>query len=103
MPDMLTIGNEDISQAHLAVPEGHRHLRLALTTKDGKTIILQEATVAAVVRAYTTVKTHPVRRAVKMVSTPFDGRKKGYAEHQLVESYVTNEDVEADITELLNL
>ncbi len=32
----MIIKNEDIYSVLLAVPEGHRHLRLALTTKDGE-------------------------------------------------------------------
>jgi len=101
MPGIHLIRNEDISTALLGVPEGHRHLRLALTTRDGKTLVLQEATVAAIVRAYTGIKTHPVRRAVKMVSMPVAERKKGYAEHQLVEEDVPDSVVVAEITEIL--
>src|SRR5512143_619087 len=81
----ILLRNEDIESAILAVPEGHRHLRLALTTRDGQTIVLQEATVAAIVRAYTTVKTHPQMRAVKLISVQPDGLKEGYAKDQLIE------------------
>ena len=95
------ITNEDIESALLAVPEGHRHLRLALTTRDGNTIVLQEAALAAIVRAYTTVKTHPVRRAVKMVSGKPAGLKKGYAKDQLIEVDAPDEEVESEITRLI--
>ncbi len=64
----MIIKNEDIDSVLLAVPEGHRHLRLALKTKDGKKVVLQEAAVAAIVRAYVTVKTHPQMRAIKLTS-----------------------------------
>jgi len=94
------IKNEDISSALIAVPEGHRHLRLALTTKDGETIVLQEATVAAIVRAYTTVKTHPMMHAVKLVSVRPDHLKEGYADDQLIELSADDE-VVGEITELL--
>jgi hypothetical protein len=100
MAHILNMRNEDISQALLAVPAGHSHLRLAITTRDGDTIVLQEAAVAAIVWAYTNIKTHPVRRAVKMVSVPLPGRKKGYAEHQLIEADTPDEEVEAEITGL---
>ena len=98
---MTSIRNEDILSALLAVPDGHRHLRLALTTRDGEIIVLQEAAVAAIVRAYTTIKTHPVRRAVKLESAPIAGRKKGYAEHQLIETDATYGEVEAEMTRLM--
>ncbi len=101
MPKLKFVKNEDIASALLAVPAGHRHLRLALTTREGETIVLQEATVAAIVRAYTTVKTHPVRRAVKMLSMQPSGIKDGYAKDQLVEADTPDREVIAEITALL--
>jgi len=101
MPVTTVFSNEDLSHAILAVPEGHRHLRLAITTKDGDAIVLQEAAVAAVVRAYTTIKTHPAKRAVKMVSLQLPERKKDYAENQLIEADAADEDVAREITEIL--
>ncbi len=99
MSRMIT--NEALAQALLAVPEGHRHLRLAITTKDGDTIVLQEAAVAAIVRAYTSVKTHPVRRAVKLVTKTQEGLKEGYAKDQLVEVEIPDEQVAAELTKLI--
>ncbi|MBI5190162.1 MAG: hypothetical protein HZA22_05765 [Nitrospirae bacterium] len=103
MKRIHSIRNEDISSALLAVPEGHTHLRLALTTKDGENVVLSEAAIAAIVRAYTTVKTHPVKRAVKLVSETPVGLKKGYAKHQLIEADVPDEDVVGEMTGLLEL
>ncbi len=99
MTRMIT--NEALAQALLAVPEGHRHLRLAITTKDGETVVLQEAAVAAIVRAYMEVKTHPVRRAVKLMSKTPDGLKEGYAKDQLVEVDIPDEQVVAELTKLI--
>lgn len=82
----MIIKNEDIYSVLLAVPEGHRHLRLALTTKGGETVVLQEAAVAAIVRAYVTVKTHPQMRAIKLISAKPEHLKDGYAADQLIES-----------------
>jgi hypothetical protein len=97
----MIIKNEDMDSILLAVPEGHRHLRLALTTKDGETIVLHEAAVAAIVRAYVTVKTHPQMRAVKLISTRPEHLKEGYAADQLIE-YEADEAVVEQITDLLN-
>ena len=97
----LTITNDALIKALLAVPAGHRHLRLIITTKEGDTVVLQEAAVAAIVRAYTTIKTHPVRRAVKLVSKTPDNLKEGYAKDQLVEEAATDESVIEEITTLL--
>jgi hypothetical protein len=46
---------------------------------------LQEATVAAIVRAYVTVKTHPVKTRVVLNGARESRRKRGYAEWQLQE------------------
>jgi hypothetical protein len=101
MASMKIIKTDDVASAILAVPEGHRHLRLLLTTKDGETIVLREATVAAIARAYTAVKTHPVRRAVKMVSVKPDELKDGYAKDQLMEVDAPDEEVAAEMTRIL--
>jgi hypothetical protein len=93
--------NEDVESAILAVPQGHRHLRLAFTTRSGDTIILQEATVAAIARAYTTVKTHPVKNAVKLVSVKPEKLKKGYAADQLVEVAEEEKKIILELSELL--
>src|ERR1035441_4330908 len=41
------------------IPDGHRHLRTRVTFADGSAITFQEATMAALVRAYVAVKTDP--------------------------------------------
>jgi hypothetical protein len=42
--------------------------------------------VAAIVRAYITVKTHPQMTAIKLISARPDHLKEGYASDQLIES-----------------
>jgi len=93
--------NADVEAAILAVPLGHQHLRLAFTTRSGDTIILQEATVAAIARAYTAIKTHPVKKAVKLESVKPVGLKKGYAEDQLVEVMEDEGKIVAELSELM--
>ncbi|MEW6218994.1 MAG: hypothetical protein AB1634_05585 [Thermodesulfobacteriota bacterium] len=85
MPQAHFIPNRAIAEAILAVPAGHRHLRLALRLADGSTLVLAEAAVAAIVRAYTTVKTHPQVLGLRLRGVPLDERKPGFAEHQLLE------------------
>jgi hypothetical protein len=97
----LTITNDALKQALMAVPAGHRHIRLVITTREGDTVVLQEAAVAAIVRAYTSIKTHPSRRAVKLVSRTPEGLKEGYAKDQLIEEEVADEEVVAEITAYL--
>lgn len=77
--------NEDIKEIIVETPEGHRHLRITIILKDGTKMIFQEATIANLVRAYITVKTHPVIERVVLRGESLLERKKDYAEWQLIE------------------
>ncbi len=81
----MVISNEDIKELVAEIPEGHRHLRTRLVLQDGTELIFQEATIANLVRAYITVKTHPVIKRVVLKGKRLDIRKGGYAEWQLLE------------------
>lgn len=77
--------NQCVRRVTAFIPEGHRHVRLILEFCDGETIILHEATVAGIVRAYASTALHPTRKAVSLTSRKLEHRKPGYAEWQLVE------------------
>lgn len=79
------VRTEDVVGLVAEIPAGHQHLRTTLALADGTTITLQEATVAAIVRAYTAIKTDPVRAKVSMRGRALPSRKTGYAEWQLLE------------------
>jgi hypothetical protein len=87
----MNIRNEDILGLVVEVPEGHRHIRTTLTLRDGTELTLQEAAVSNLLRAFVTVKTHPVRSRVVMKAVRADDRKEGFAKWQLLE--VEDEDV----------
>ena len=76
---------EEVTGLVAEIPEGHRHLRTTLTLADGTSLTLQESTIAAIVRAYTAVKTSPVTTRVVMRGRRMAERKPGYAEWQLLE------------------
>lgn len=82
---IVTIRNEDVREVVAEIPEGHRHLRTTVFLQDGSEMTFQEATVAALVRAYTAVTTHPTKRRVMLKGIKVPLRKDGYAEWQLVE------------------
>ena len=88
--------NRDIDMIIMGVPSDHKHLRLIIKSGN-KYLVFQEATIAAIVRAYVNVKTHPLRRAIKMVRCNLIYRKEGYADQQLLEVDI---DEEAIINEL---
>lgn len=81
----MLIRNEDVRELLVGVPEGHRHLRATLILADGTEVIVQEATLANLVRAYVTVKTHPARERVVLKGRNLTTRKAGYALWQLTE------------------
>jgi hypothetical protein len=87
----MKIRNEDVSGMVVEIPDGHRHLRTTLRLRDGREFTLQEATVANLLRALVTVKTHPQKTKVELRARGLSKRKEGYAEWQLLE--VKDEDL----------
>jgi hypothetical protein len=81
----MKISNEDIVEVLAEIPEGHRHIRTKVVLGDGTEFVFQEAAVANIVRAYVTLKTHPVKSLVRLRGKKLEERKQGYAEWQLVE------------------
>jgi len=93
--------NEKVRGVVAAIPPGHKHLRLVIELED-QTIVLQEATAAAIARAYVDVVTHPTRRAVELIGRKVGRAKAGYAEHQLVESGRGEEEVLEEVAKILS-
>ncbi|MCL5061769.1 MAG: hypothetical protein M0Z70_14920 [Nitrospiraceae bacterium] len=81
----MILCNEDIKELTVEIPEGHRHLRTTIVLQDGTELVFQEATIANLVRAYTTIKTHPTIKKVIFKGKKLIERKDGYAEWQLLE------------------
>lgn len=81
------VANAEITELVLTVPEGHRHLRATLTLRTGESRVLQEATVANLVRAYAAIKPHPQRQGVRLRGRELtdEERKPGFALWQLLE------------------
>lgn len=81
----LLLRNRSVSRVVVGVPEGHVHVRARIETESGDVITLQEATLAALCRAYMDISTHPSRHAVELRSAPVAGGKEGFAPQQLLE------------------
>ena len=81
------LANADITEIVLAPPRGHKHLRATIKQYSGEEIILQEATVANLVRAYVGIKTHPKWKSCRLIGRELTegGVKKGFAAWQLLE------------------
>jgi hypothetical protein len=84
----VIIRNEDVEELTAEIPEGHIHMRTTIKLRDGMEIVFQEATAAAVARAYVTLKTHPTLCKVRLTGKKLEERKEGYAEWQLMEECI---------------
>jgi hypothetical protein len=81
----VIVSNEEVKELTAEIPEGHKHVRMTMLLQDGKEFTFQEATVANLVRAYITVKTHPQWTKIRLTGKRLQAKKEGYAEWQLVE------------------
>lgn len=86
--------NADVDKIIGFIPRGHMHMRLIIELSD-QTIILHEATVAAIVRAYVNIVAHPEKKAIELsrVCRERQGWKLGYATCQLVETGAREDEV----------
>ena len=82
------LATSDVLALEVAVPAGHRHLRAVLELRDGSELELQEATLAALVRAYVMIKTDPLRQRTRLVGRSLGAEegKSGFAAWQLLEA-----------------
>uniref|UniRef100_A0A7C4FHD1 Uncharacterized protein n=1 Tax=Ignisphaera aggregans TaxID=334771 RepID=A0A7C4FHD1_9CREN len=94
--------NSDVLKVVGFIPPGHTHMRLAIVLRD-QVIVLQEASVAAIVRAYVDIVTHPTRKAVEFTQVRLSGdsKKPGYAEYQLIESNRSEDEVVGEWSNIL--
>jgi hypothetical protein len=81
----MNIKNEDVKDLIAEIPEGHKHIRTTIMLQDGTEMTFQEATIANLVRAYISIKTHASLSKVVLRGARLDERKDGYAEWQLLE------------------
>jgi hypothetical protein len=66
-------------------------------------MIFQEATIANILRAYVTIKTHPTIKAqeLKMRITDKTSQEQGYALHHLLEIPRSQEEIEEELRQFL--
>lgn len=97
-------GNMDVEKIVAGIPSGHYHTRFAIFLRD-QVIILQEAAVAALVRAYAYTSIHPTRRGIILTQKQLGSNEKkhGFAKHQLIEIPGSEDEAVRIIDELLGL
>ncbi len=77
--------NECVKKVVIGIPRDHLHVRAVIELCD-QSIVLHEATIAAIARAFLEVVLHPVKKAVKLELKRVEKDKKPfYAEYQLLE------------------
>lgn len=94
--------NECVRRVLAFIPPGHFHARFVIELYN-QTIVLSEATVAGIVRAYVNLVTHPGRRAIELAVRHLESfeKKRGYAEWQLLETNRSEEEVLVEGIEIL--
>ena len=81
----MNIANEMVKEVLMDVPDGHKHVRTKIILQDNTEIVFQEATIANIVRAYITLKTHPKNTSIRLRGQHLESKKKGFADWQLME------------------
>ena len=97
MDSALLLRNRSVHRLVVGVPEGHTHVRARIETSSGDVITLQEATLAALCRAYVDVTTHPQKQAVELVSSALTDGKDGFAQWQLLEAVSEEADLRREL------
>ncbi|MET1160822.1 MAG: hypothetical protein ABWW65_07670 [Thermoprotei archaeon] len=92
--------NEDIEEIVMAIPRNHYHVRALIKFND-QAIVLQEAALAAITRAYLSILLHPTRKGIILTRKYIRTHKPGYAPVQLIEEERLEEKAVDIITEVL--
>ncbi|MGC8848894.1 MAG: hypothetical protein ACP5K1_04815 [Candidatus Bathyarchaeia archaeon] len=98
----LILRNRDVNSILMGTPKGHSHIRAIMETRYG-TFIFQEATIANLVRAYITLKTHPRTRSLKLTLKEMNDEgeaKPGFAKFQLLEQETDTAEIQEEIDKL---
>jgi len=96
------IRNRDVDYVIVAIPKSHKHIRVIIKLNDGTIMIFHEATIANIVRAYVTIKTHPIIKAVKLSKRCLEERKEGYAKYQLLEENLPEDSILSEVDRILS-
>ncbi len=99
--DVKIYSNQDVLEIIAAIPEGHHHTRFILKLKD-QIIVLQEATVAGLLRAFALTALHPTRKGIILKNKLVKQEKKhGFAKYQLIEIPGSEEEAVRQVSMIL--
>ncbi len=97
------IRNSQIQRIVIGVPLGHHHLRAVIDLTDGMQLVLHEATLASLTRAFITTKLDPIRSAVELVGKELVEQREDFAAYQLIETNKCSGTVRQELTQILSL
>lgn len=100
-PDIKKIRNSQIKRIIIGVPLGHQHLRAVIDLTDGMQLVLHEATLASLTRAFITTKLDPIRSAVELEGKVLVEQRKDFAAYQLIETKKCSRTVRQELTQIL--
>ena len=92
--------NADIIRLVAGIPRNHHHIRMSIETVDHERIVFQEATLAAISRAYLSILLHPEKRVTQLLLEEIQG-KLGYASPQLQESDMNEDQLLDEFTDIV--
>ncbi len=102
-PDIKKIRNSQIKRIIIGVPLGHQHLRAVIELTDGIQLVLHEATLSSLTRAFMTTKLDPIRSAVELVGKELIEKREDFAAYQLLETKKCSGTVRQELTQILSL
>ncbi len=98
METVILLSTKNVEQLLFGIPENHQHYRLLITTDQNQVLVCSEALVAAITRAYISVKTHPERLAIQMTKKILKRHKDDFASFQLLEADKNDLDIPRELS-----
>ena len=102
MENITRLSTTEVKQIIFGIPENHKHCRLMIKTNQNQTFIFSEALVAAIVRSYVSVKTHPTQRGIEMAQKIIAKPKDDFATYQLIERTTDDRDIQLELSKYID-
>ncbi|MHA1840078.1 MAG: hypothetical protein ACTSVM_00005 [Candidatus Ranarchaeia archaeon] len=93
--------NQDVKRLLVGIPTKHHHIRMLIELSSGEKLVFQEATLAAMTRAFLNVLLHPEKTLIELSLEKLSNHKKGYSDWQLTETGIevmSRDDFDAETT-----
>ena len=102
METFTYLSSYEVKELLFGIPKNHKHCRLVINTDQDQVFVFSEAVVAAIVRSYVSLKTHPTRIGIQMTRQTVESHKDDFAAFQLIETNKTESNVQQEISEYVD-